>query len=227
LADKIRLQLDCLQRYEQQHDEQEPVLVFSDFHVVNRDLQSLSRSFFAYQNLNSQWTEKFSQLLLQNAAPGCTMLLNWPLLEKALPFSPQVMMHDWCLMMVARTFGQILWLDQPLVEYRQHRGNQVGAQAINWRWLFSLRQRCVVAAENLRRQGRQALTFHQFYRGDSALLLDDHDRDALRMMGQLPVATLRHRLEGFVRGTLRKNSFLRNAGLLLVLLFLPDKPNKS
>jgi len=227
LTDKIRLQLDCLQRYEEQQDTQEPVLVFSDLHVVNRELQQLSRSFFAYQNLNPQWAEKFSQLLLQNVAPGCTMLLNRLLLEKALPFPPQVMMHDWWLMLVARAFGQILWLDQPLVEYRQHRGNQVGAQAVNWRWMFSLRQRCVVAAENLRRQGRQALTFHQFYRDDSALLLDVHDRKAVQQIGQLPESTLRQRLNGFVRGTLRKNSFLRNAGLLLVLLFWPDKPNNS
>jgi len=208
LADKIRLQLDCLQRYEQQQDEQEPVLVFSDLHVVNHDLQQLSRSFFAYQNLHPQWAEKFSQLLLQNVAPGCTMLLNRPLIEKALPFPPQVMMHE-------------------LVQYRQHQNNQVGAKRINWRWLLSLPQRCAMATENLKRQGRQTWIFHQLYQADSALLLDDHDLDALQMMGQLPGSTLRHRLEGFVRGTLRKNSFLRNAGLLLVLLLWPDKPNNS
>jgi len=51
------------------------------------------------------------------------------------------------------------------------------------------------------------------------LQLDYYDRRVLDQVCHLPDSTIWQRLGGFVRGTLRKNSFLRNAGLLLVLLF--------
>ncbi|MEA3544361.1 MAG: glycosyltransferase family 2 protein [Thermodesulfobacteriota bacterium] len=216
--DKISLQLELCREYEKSHGREQPLLVFSDLQVVGAKLQQLSPSFFSYQKLEPEWSERLSQLLIQNVAPGCTLLLNRALIDKALPVPPQAVMHDWWLMLVARGFGQILWLDQPLVQYRQHGGNQIGAKQLDWRWLFALKKHCQVAAENLKRQGRQAQILWQRYGHDSDLQLEESDRLALAEIGQLAGSSVRQRLCSFMRGNLRKNNILRNLGLLLVLV---------
>ena len=222
--DKISLQLELCHKHEKSYGEGEPLLIFADLQVVDEDLQVLSPSFFSYQKIAPEWAKKFRHLLIQNVAPGCTLLLNRPLIDKALPIPPQAVMHDWWLILVARAFGQILWLDQSLVQYRQHGGNQVGAKKVSWRWLLSLGHRCMVATANLQRQGKQAQVFMERYGNDSTLLLDAQDSIAMARLSQLPDSTLWQRLRDFMHGNLRKNSFLRNVGLLLVLiLWLEDR----
>ena len=216
--DKIRLQLELCHKHEKSYGEGEPLLIFADLQVVDEDLQVLSPSFFSYQKIAPEWAKKFRHLLIQNVAPGCTLLLNRPLIDKALPIPPQAVMHDWWLILVARAFGQILWLDQPLVQYRQHGGNQVGAKRISWQWIFSLRERCQMATENLILQGVQAKIFRQRYGNDLNLQIDKREYVALEEVGQLSDSTIWQRLCCFFRGNLRKNSVLRNLGLLLVLV---------
>jgi hypothetical protein len=40
-------------------------------------------------------------------------------------------MHDWWLAIIAAHTGEILYLDQPLVQYRQHESNVIGAKRIS------------------------------------------------------------------------------------------------
>ena len=39
-----------------------------------------------------------------------------------------VVMHDWWLALVAAAFGTLIFLDTPLVHYRQHDANTIGAK---------------------------------------------------------------------------------------------------
>ena len=39
-------------------------------------------------------------------------------------------MHDWWLALVAARFGKLVYLDLPTLDYRQHRGNSVGAKNV-------------------------------------------------------------------------------------------------
>lgn len=72
--------------------------------------------------------------LLRNVYPGCTLVANRPLLEAALPIPINAAMHDWWLVLVASACGRILPLTEPLVQYRQHANNTVGA-GLSWRRL--------------------------------------------------------------------------------------------
>ena len=215
---KMRLQFDLCCEYEQKCGKEDPLLIFSDLQVVDEKLQTLSPSFFSYQKVTPEWSSRFGQLLLQNVAPGCSMLLNRSLIDKALPIPPQAVMHDWWLILVARAFGHILWTDRALVKYRQHGKNQVGAQRINWRRLLSLQNYCRSLSRNLQRQGYQAQYFYQRYHVDPALRLESNAMASLKQMRLLPNSSLWQRLSGFIRGDIRKNNLLRNIGLLLVLL---------
>src|SRR5690554_1551915 len=96
----------------------------------------MAPSFMAYQGLNPARTDLESQLI-SNTVTGCTTLMNMALLEQALPIPPQAMMHDWWLSLVASAFGELVYIDQPLVEYRQHGGNTIGArqhEGFQWSW---------------------------------------------------------------------------------------------
>ena len=59
---------------------------------------------------------------------GCTALINESLAEKALPIPENAIMHDWWLALVATAFGKLVYLDIPLVHYRQHSNNAIGAK---------------------------------------------------------------------------------------------------
>jgi hypothetical protein len=55
--------------------------------------------------------------------------MNRALLETGLPVPPEAIMHDWWLSMVASALGSRRYLDQALIDYRQHASNAIGAKA--------------------------------------------------------------------------------------------------
>lgn len=115
-----------------------PLLVHSDLRVVSADLQPLHPSFLALQHLDPHEDSRPTRLLFRNAVTGCAALVNGALLERSLPF-PTVAMHDWWLAQCAALFGQIAYVDEPTVLYRQHRTNVLGARGIVGTLLRALR----------------------------------------------------------------------------------------
>jgi hypothetical protein len=105
-----------------------PVLVHSDLNVVDKFGELMSPSLMAYQGLDPARTG-FPSQLVSNTVTGCTVLMNKALLQKALPVPAGAVMHDWWLSLVASCFGQLLFIDKSLVEYRQHDSNTLGARA--------------------------------------------------------------------------------------------------
>jgi glycosyltransferase involved in cell wall biosynthesis len=103
-----------------------PVMVFSDLKVVDSNLRVLQDSFFASTNKDIR-AARLADYLVSNHVPGCTMLVNDALLQRALPIPPGVMMHDWWLALVAATFGVVDHVEAQLVQYRQHGANTLGA----------------------------------------------------------------------------------------------------
>jgi hypothetical protein len=70
----------------------------------------------------------FGRLLVSNTVTGCTALCNEALLMRALPVPAQAVMHDWWLALVAGAFGRLSYIDAPLLQYRQHGANTIGAK---------------------------------------------------------------------------------------------------
>jgi glycosyltransferase involved in cell wall biosynthesis len=69
-------------------------------------------------------------LLRRNIVTGATMVVRRGLVESARPF-PASWVHDEWLAMVAAATGEMDLLDEPLVDYRQHEGNQIGASSLD------------------------------------------------------------------------------------------------
>lgn len=61
--------------------------------------------------------------VFRNCVSGHGMLFRRELLEAALPFPP-VRFHDWWLAFVAASRDGIVYVDQPLVQFRQHAGSR-------------------------------------------------------------------------------------------------------
>jgi rhamnosyltransferase len=136
--DKMELQLTRLRQMEGTSASSPPILVHSDLSVVDRNLQRLCESFMAYQGIANERRQPLKTLLVQNFVTGCATVVNRPLLELALPVPEGVLMHDWWLALCAAAFGEIGFVEEPTVSYRQHGRNEVGAKSF-WGMLNPLR----------------------------------------------------------------------------------------
>ena len=126
LPEKTATLLAAAQALEAAHGSAIPCLVHSDLTVVDRDLQVLSPSFTAYQRIPpADITPR--TLLSVNQVTGCATLINRALLQQALPLPAGAVMHDWWLSLIAGS-GARHYLPQPLMLYRQHGRNQLGAR---------------------------------------------------------------------------------------------------
>ena len=104
-----------------------PALVHSDLEVIDRHGKCIAESFIVYQGLKID-RGNLVNLALSNLVTGCTAVINEELANKALPIPNDAIMHDWWLAVTAAAFGAREYIDQPLVRYRQHDANAIGAQ---------------------------------------------------------------------------------------------------
>lgn len=128
LPEKIEKCFSKMQEVETRVDG--PLCVFTDMYVVDENLKVLDESFIRYIGRDSGRIA-LSQLLLENPAAGCTQIFNRKLRDLALQLQDvnAIEMHDIWVLSLAAAFGQnhIGVLDEPLVYYRQHGENEMGA----------------------------------------------------------------------------------------------------
>lgn len=165
-----------------------PVLVHSDLRLIDARGEDIAPSLMRYQGLNPHGT-CFSKQILVNTVTGCTVLMNAALLQRALPIPEQAMMHDWWLSLVASCFGSILYIERPLVSYRQHASNTLGARrytrpGFNRATLRKLLQCRSDEQEQslIRARAEQATAFEGRY-GEE---LGDRERKAIELVCRMP-----------------------------------------
>lgn len=145
----------ALEEAEARLGESTPLLVHSDARVVDGDGAVIHESFFRHQGWDPE-AVTLPRLLVQNNATGCTMLMNAALTHLASRKGDpaQMHMHDWFIALTAAAFGQVIFADEPLVRYRQHAVNVMGASKA------TLIQRGVKALSAWRKgKARIALTY--------------------------------------------------------------------
>ena len=112
---KISLMVDAIENY--------PML-YCNSELVDDKLQSLGKKMSDKKNLAT-----YTNCLIfvtDNCIAGHATLLTKKLFLLAIPFHQQIP-HDWWLPYVATFYGGIKYLDIPLVKYRNHAGNFIGA----------------------------------------------------------------------------------------------------
>lgn len=124
--DKIALSLQACQKIEQESGRDCPVLVFTDSEITDADLVTILPSMMRSQCLNQNCFTP-GRTVIQNYASGNTMLFNRALQKIALPIGKNAIMHDHWISLAAAFFGKVVYIDQPLILYRQHGGNVIGS----------------------------------------------------------------------------------------------------
>ncbi|HEV7455246.1 MAG TPA: glycosyltransferase [Roseococcus sp.] len=101
-----------------------PALYCSRQRIVDHNLKPLGLSALPSRPL------AFSNAIVQNIAPGSTIVLNRPAREAILRiFAPASSMHDWWSYIVVTAIGgTILYDTLPTILYRQHAANSIGAE---------------------------------------------------------------------------------------------------
>ena len=125
--EKIEKLLSAMLAAEADNDSALPIMVHSDLEVVSEQNTVIAKSLINYQGLEIE-RNSFPNLVISNLVTGCTALVNQSLAKKALPIPENAIMHDWWLALVATAFGKLVYLNIPLVHYRQHGDNAIGAK---------------------------------------------------------------------------------------------------
>lgn len=104
-----------------------PILLYSDLLLVDSENQLLAKSHRRYEGFPHHNEHSHFNFLHQNIIPGCSMAFNKPLYELACPLPENLVIHDWWFALVAKFAGHIVYCNEPLVRYRQHTLNAIGA----------------------------------------------------------------------------------------------------
>lgn len=149
----------------QQQPSDVPTLIFSDARLIDEYNQEIAPSFFAYQALAPDCLADDS-ILYKNCVQGAACMMNRALRNLALDSLPyiqlsEIYMHDWWLALLARYYGNTQFIDLPLLDYRQHRQNQVGVFNHKLR-LFYYVSRFNAYWKNFQQAIKQVKMFEQF-----------------------------------------------------------------
>jgi len=94
-------------------------VVVSDCSVVDNDLNITNPSFYALRKSGKGLFKNF----FQNSYLGCCMAFHRQVLKKALPFPPQLPMHDIWLGLVTELFFKSIFIEDKLILFRRHHLN--------------------------------------------------------------------------------------------------------
>jgi glycosyltransferase involved in cell wall biosynthesis len=198
-----------------------PALVHSDLEVVDRDLNTINRSFVAMMRLRPSSESMPARLLSRNEVTGCTLMCNKALLEVANPIPTNAIMHDWWLALVAAYTGRVRFLDETLVHYRQHSQNVIGAKSF-WQGLNPFNN-CFVSwrkgnLEILRSMEQSALLFSHLKRKK---ILSKQKLEEINSYSQLGTMSIYQRLKAAINMPIWRSHWLLNLVLFFRLNLLP------
>lgn len=125
--DRLQVMVDTFTR------RPELTLLHTDARLVDSQGQPLGQTLFQALEIHSfelEWIHTgraFDALLRRNLVTGATTMFRRSLLAQAVPF-PAEWLHDEWLAAIAAVVGRVDVLEQPLIDYRQHAANEVGAK---------------------------------------------------------------------------------------------------
>ena len=148
-----------VERYNSEEDK-EPLLIHSDLSLIDDKGKLLENSHNKLINHQKNFITK-NTVLYYNAVPGCALSINSTLADK-ISYSKFMVMHDWWILLSAIYINtNVVYINYPLVKYRQHSGNVLGYKKNNIlilviRLLFKISS----YAKNVKKAYAQSKHFH-------------------------------------------------------------------
>lgn len=101
------------------------LLVHSDAVLIDHQGKKLTDSFSEYSKKMTM-PKSCTDALLNGSVTGCTSLFRRELLSDILPFPEGLYVHDKWIGLIAFLKNGFVYLDEPLISYRQHSNNSIG-----------------------------------------------------------------------------------------------------
>lgn len=206
---KIEKTLKKMQELEKLYGEEIPLLVHTDLEVVDEKLNTINSSFMEFQKIDHS-RKSFNNLLMQNIITGCTVMINRKLAQMCLPIPDKAIMHDWWIGLVATQFGEIGYVDEPTIKYRQHTSNTIGAKGFSY-WGIIKKGFDISYKIKIDTNITQAKAFLEQFRDE----LDDETIKMLEDFTALEEKSWSQKRTILLKYKLLKQGFIRNAGLFL------------
>jgi len=157
----------------------------------------------------------FANALVQNIGGGNTMVFNQAaraLLQEAGP-EIEIVAHDWwAYLLIAGCGGRVFYDPHPMVRYRQHGRNLVGA---NTGWLARVARIRLLVNGRFKEWNARNIKALQ----DAGRMLTPENRRILKGWTESRQQSLLPRLIGFNRAGIYRQTLAGNLGLLVAVLF--------
>lgn len=128
LPNKIEISFNTIKELEAKHSSSTPIAIHSNLTLIDENENLLHNSFWQFANIRPNiLNTNIKFLAISNSATGCTMMINKALKNIVLPFPEKVYMHDMLIALTACKHGILHPIYQPLILYRQHNNNTIGA----------------------------------------------------------------------------------------------------
>lgn len=118
LAEKIETQINNIGDYS---------LITSDAILVDQDDNVIAKSFRKHSGIFVPEKDFFKFFVYHNYVSGHALMIKRDILDLVFPVPEKFIEADWWLGLVASRNGGVKYLKKPLVKYRQHLANNVGA----------------------------------------------------------------------------------------------------
>lgn len=124
---KIEKEIERMAQLEKEYNNR-PLLVFSDLYVVDKNLNLISPSLWQMSGARPEFLTTFNECAATPFVTGCTMLFNRDAKNAIIWPVGKATMHDaWITLCILKRGGIISAIYEPLMYYRQHDGNALGA----------------------------------------------------------------------------------------------------
>lgn len=215
LPHKLEKSLAKIQYIEKTTSPHRPILVHTDLYITDDKGNVISDSYWKHAKLSPACS--LNRLLLENSITGCTIFMNKLLAQISLPIPDKVLMHDVWLGLVASSFGEVAFINEPTVYYRQHTTNVLGAKqlGITNRLLNTLRTtlKDSYRKQYLQENIEQARAFKEQY----GHLLDQHQLRVLESFINFKSQNFFSRRLTFLKYGLLKYNTVRNFNMMIKL----------
>ena len=108
-----------------------------DKSVIHSDAYLINESGTVFSNSYTEFSKKMINpnseidMILNGCVTGCTSMFKKSFISKILPFPDKLYVHDKFIGFSAFLENKLVYIDRPLIKYRQHSVNNIGATNVN------------------------------------------------------------------------------------------------
>lgn len=106
-------------------------LVYTDLEIVDEKLNVIYPSYWKYKQIYKKIIKynNFEALYLNNFVTGCTILAKSKYIKDILPLprNSKFVLHDYWTALIISAKDKISYVEEPIIQYRQHKNNRVGS----------------------------------------------------------------------------------------------------